>query len=47
MFRIRFTRRLYRLDTGELAKLDDWLKPFRSFWTDRLDALVTHLEKDK
>jgi DNA-binding transcriptional ArsR family regulator len=40
-------RRLYRLDPGELAKLDDWLKPFRSFWADRLDALVTLLEKDK
>ena len=40
-------RRLYRLEPGELARLDDWLKPFRSFWADRLDALETHLEKDK
>jgi DNA-binding transcriptional ArsR family regulator len=40
-------RRLYRLEAGELAKLDDWLIPFRSFWADRLDALEIHLEKDK
>jgi DNA-binding transcriptional ArsR family regulator len=40
-------RRLYRLEPGELARLDDWLKPFRSFWADRLDALETHLEKYK
>ena len=38
-------RRLYRLEPGELAVLDDWLRPFRSFWADRLDALANHLEE--
>jgi DNA-binding transcriptional ArsR family regulator len=40
-------RRLYRLEPGQLATLDDWLKPFRSFWTDRLDALEDHLEREQ
>ena len=40
-------RRLYRLEPAALAKLDDWLEPFRSFWADRLDALEAHLEKDQ
>jgi DNA-binding transcriptional ArsR family regulator len=40
-------RRLYRLEPGELATLDAWLKPFRSFWADRLDALENHLEKEQ
>jgi DNA-binding transcriptional ArsR family regulator len=40
-------RRLYRLEPGKLATLDDWLKPFRSFWADRLDALDHHLEKEQ
>ena len=40
-------RRLYRLEPGELARLDDWLKPFRSFWANRLDALEDHLEREQ
>jgi len=40
-------RRLYRLEPGELAKLDDWLKPFRRFWAERLDALDDHLEHEQ
>jgi DNA-binding transcriptional ArsR family regulator len=40
-------RRLYRLEPGELAELDAWLKPFRTFWADRLDALEDHLEKEQ
>jgi DNA-binding transcriptional ArsR family regulator len=40
-------RRLYRLEAGELAALDDWLTPFRSFWTERLDALGDHLENEQ
>ena len=40
-------RRLYRLEPGKLATLDTWLKPFRSFWADRLTALEAHLEKDQ
>ena len=40
-------RRLYRLEAGELAELDAWLKPFRQFWSDRLDALDDHLETEQ
>ena len=40
-------RRLYRLEPGELAALDAWLKPFRRFWADRLDALEDHLEREQ
>ena len=40
-------RRLYKLEPGELAELDAWLKPFRRFWAGRLDALEDHLEKEQ
>jgi DNA-binding transcriptional ArsR family regulator len=40
-------RRLYRLEPEELAVLDAWLKPFRTFWAERLEALDDHLEKDQ
>lgn len=40
-------RRMYRLEAGQLAALDDWLTPFRAFWADRLDALEKHLESEQ
>ena len=40
-------RRLYRLEPDELANLDIWLKPFRAFWAERLDALDDHLKKEQ
>ena len=40
-------RRVYRLEPDELAELDAWLTPFRSFWADRLDALEQHLEREQ
>ena len=40
-------KRLYRLEAEELAALDSWFEPFRQFWTDRLDALGEHLEKEQ
>jgi DNA-binding transcriptional ArsR family regulator len=40
-------RRLYRLEPGQLAALDNWLIPFRAFWADRLDALEKHLESEQ
>jgi DNA-binding transcriptional ArsR family regulator len=40
-------RRLYRLEPDELAVLDEWLRPFRTFWAERLDALEEHLEKEQ
>jgi DNA-binding transcriptional ArsR family regulator len=38
-------RRLYRLTPDPLRELDDWLAPFRQFWSARLDALERHLDR--
>ena len=38
-------RRLYSLDPAPLAELDEWLGRYRSFWTQRLDALDTELRR--
>ena len=40
-------QRLYRLEPEELAALDAWLAPFRTFWAERLDALDDHLENEQ
>lgn len=39
-------RRLYSLNPAPLAELDAWLEPYRRFWTNRLDALERHLDKE-
>jgi DNA-binding transcriptional ArsR family regulator len=39
-------RRLYRLNPAPLKELDMWLARYRRFWTDRLDALEAHLDKE-
>ena len=39
-------RRLYRLNPEPLKELDHWLARYRRFWTDRLDALEAHLDKE-
>ncbi|MFN3930926.1 MAG: ArsR/SmtB family transcription factor [Brevundimonas sp.] len=39
-------RRLYSLNPKPLAELDAWLEPYRRVWTDRLDALERHLDKE-
>ncbi|SEP81212.1 transcriptional regulator, ArsR family [Devosia sp. YR412] len=41
--RIDGPRRLYRIDPGPLAELDNWLQPYRAFWAGKLDALDEHL----
>jgi DNA-binding transcriptional ArsR family regulator len=38
-------RRVYRLKPEKLAELDAWIRPYRKFWSERLDALDTHLKK--
>ena len=40
-------RRLYSLDPAPLAELDDWLGRYRSFWSQRLDALGTQLARSR
>lgn len=39
-------RRLYSLNPEPLKELDMWLARYRRFWTDRLDALEAHLDKE-
>ena len=38
-------RRLYRLTPEPLKELDDWLVPFRRFWSRHVDALEKHLDR--
>jgi DNA-binding transcriptional ArsR family regulator len=38
-------RRLYAIDSAPLAQVDAWLRPFRHFWEQRLDALATELRR--
>jgi DNA-binding MarR family transcriptional regulator len=38
-------RRLYRLRTEPLREIDEWLAPYRAAWSDRLDALESHLDE--
>jgi len=40
-------RRLYSLDPAPLAELDEWLGRYRSFWTNRLDALETEIRRQR
>jgi len=43
-FRMSAQRRLYRARPDALVGLDEWLAPYRSYWTIRLDALGEHLD---
>ena len=40
-------RRWYRLRAEPLAEIDDWLSPYRRFWSSRLDALQRHLDEEE
>ena len=37
-------QRLYALRSEPLAEVDEWLEPYRAYWSNRLDALERHLE---
>lgn len=37
-------RRLYRLIPQPLQELEEWLAPFRQFWSRHVDALERHLD---
>jgi DNA-binding transcriptional ArsR family regulator len=41
------TRRIYAIDAGPMAEVDAWLERFRSFWTQRLDALDTEIKRGR
>jgi DNA-binding transcriptional ArsR family regulator len=36
-------KRVYHLRAEPLAEIDNWLEPYRRFWSDKLDALEKHL----
>src|SRR4051812_34550576 len=38
-------RRVYRLRPEPLQEVDDWLAPFRRFWSAHVDALERHLDR--
>ncbi len=38
-------RRLYRLKAEPLQEVDEWLAPFRRFWSAHVDALERHLDR--
>jgi DNA-binding transcriptional ArsR family regulator len=42
--RVEAQRRVYRICPEPLREMDDWLDPFRRFWSDHVDALERHLE---
>jgi DNA-binding transcriptional ArsR family regulator len=40
-------RRLYAVDAGPLEEVDQWLRPYRRFWDQRLDALGVEIARGK
>jgi DNA-binding transcriptional ArsR family regulator len=42
--RVDAQRRFYRAQPQALVELEEWLAPYRKYWTARLDALGDHLE---
>ena len=42
--RIEAQRRLYRLRPEPLMEIEEWLAPFRRFWSKHVDALERHLD---
>ena len=43
--RVEAQRRIYRLNPKPLQELDEWLEPFRRFWSRHVDALEKHLDR--
>ena len=43
--RVEAQRRVYRLNPGPLREVDEWLEPFRRFWSKHVDALEAHLDR--
>ena len=43
--RIEAQRRVYRLRPEPLMEVDEWLAPFRRFWSTHVDALERHLDR--
>lgn len=43
--RVEAQRRFYRIRPEPLMEVDEWLAPFRRYWTAHVDALERHLER--
>ncbi|RKI50303.1 ArsR family transcriptional regulator [Corallococcus sp. AB004] len=43
--RVDAQRRVYRIRPEPLMEVDEWLAPFRRFWTLHVDALERHLDR--
>ena len=43
--RVDAQRRVYRLRPQPLIELDEWLVPFRRYWSRHVDALEQHLDR--
>ena len=43
--RVEAQRRVYRLRPEPLKEIDEWLIPFRRFWSTHVDALERHLDR--
>ena len=43
--RIEAQKRIYHLNPQPLIELDEWLIPFRQYWSKQIDALEQHLGK--
>ena len=41
------TRRLYAVESAPLQEVEQWLEPFRAFWSRQLDALGTELARGR
>ena len=39
-------QRISRVNVRPLRRVDEWLAPYRRLWTDHLDALERHLDKE-
>jgi DNA-binding transcriptional ArsR family regulator len=42
--RVDRQRRIYRLEPGPLREIDEWLRPYRAYWDERLDELEQTLD---
>jgi DNA-binding transcriptional ArsR family regulator len=43
--RVDAQRRVYRIRPEPLIEVDEWLAPFRRFWSAHVDALERHLDR--
>jgi len=43
--RVDAQRRVYRIRAEPLMDVDEWLAPFRRFWSAHVDALERHLDR--